>query len=140
MTVDPRQGDTTAGALDDFLLDAKLSIPQPRDRSVSRATIIDAARSSERRVVGVTAPAGYGKTTLLAQWAAAEDRSVGWVSLDRFDDDPEVLLSLLASAYARICPGGADLVAGMRAPGSPSWDARRRGSPRRSGPARLPSS
>ena len=114
MTVDPRQADTTAGALDDFLLDAKLSIPQPRLGSVSRATIIDAARSSDRRVVGVIAPAGYGKSTLLAQWAADEPRSVGWVSLDRFDDDPEVLLSLLASAYARIFPGRADLVAGMR--------------------------
>ena len=36
-----------------------------------------------------------------------------WVSLDRFDDDPAVLLTLLASAYARISPGNADLVADM---------------------------
>ena len=36
---------------------------------VSRAEIIDATRASDCRVVGVTAPAGYGKTTLLAQWA-----------------------------------------------------------------------
>jgi LuxR family transcriptional regulator, maltose regulon positive regulatory protein len=65
-------------------------------------------------VVGVTAPAGYGKTTLLAQWAGAEDRRVAWVSLDRYDDDPAVLLTLLASAYARISRGGdAALVADM---------------------------
>ena len=65
-------------------------------------------------MVGVTAPAGYGKSTLLAQWALAEDRPVAWVALDRFDDDPMTLLTLLASAYARISPGNSDLVADMR--------------------------
>ena len=91
--------------LDQRLLEAKLSVPEPPARgSVSRAGIIDAARSSGRRVVGVTAPAGYGKSTLLAEWAHAEERPVAWVSLDRFDDDPTVLLTLLASAYARIAP------------------------------------
>ena len=114
MTVDPRDSVTGAVALDELLVDAKLSIPPPRPESVSRAALIDAARASLRRVVAVTAPAGYGKSTLLAQWAAAEHRRVGWISLDRFDDDPEVLLSLLASAYARISPSSADLVAGMR--------------------------
>jgi LuxR family maltose regulon positive regulatory protein len=99
--------------LDHSLLEAKVSVPRPRRGSVSRAEIIDAARASDCRVVGVTAPAGYGKTTLLAQWALVEDRRVAWVSLDRYDDDPAVLLTLLASAYARISPGNADLVAAM---------------------------
>jgi LuxR family maltose regulon positive regulatory protein len=80
---------------------------------VSRAELIDAARASRCRVVGVTAPAGYGKTTLLAQWALADDRRVAWVSLDRYDDDPAVLLTLLASAYSQISPGERDLVADM---------------------------
>ena len=62
--------------------------PRPRSGWVSRSDIIASARASECRVVGVTAPAGYGKTTLLAEWAGAEDRPVGWASLDRFDDDP----------------------------------------------------
>ena len=117
MTGDPRDEAPTAAELDQLLLDAKLSIPQPRAGSVSRAELIEAARSSESRVVGVTAPAGYGKSTLLAQWATAEDRRVAWVSLDRFDDDPAVLLTLLASAYARVSPGSADLVADMGGPG-----------------------
>ena len=47
-----------------LLLDAKLSVPLPRPGSVSRAALIETARSSECRVVGVTAPAGYGKSTL----------------------------------------------------------------------------
>ena len=71
---------------------------------MSRAELIQTARASDCRVVGITAPAGYGKSTLLAQWASAEDRRVAWVSLDRFDDDPAALLALLASAYARIFP------------------------------------
>ena len=103
----------TAVALDELLLDAKLSVPHLRPGSVSRAELIETARASDCRVVGVTAPAGYGKSTLLAQWALAEDRRVAWVSLDRFDDDPAVLLTLLASAYARVSPGNADLVADM---------------------------
>ena len=77
-----------------------------------------AVRSSEMpdgrwRVVGVTAPAGYGKSTLLAEWARTEDRRVVWASLDRYDDEPAALLVLLASAYARAFPGNADLVADM---------------------------
>jgi LuxR family maltose regulon positive regulatory protein len=57
--------------------------------------------------VAVTAPAGYGKTTLLTQWPLAEDRPVAWVSLNRFDDDPGALLALLATAFARAVPGHA---------------------------------
>jgi LuxR family transcriptional regulator, maltose regulon positive regulatory protein len=92
--------------LDQLLLGAKLSVREPPGRgSVSRAALIDSARSSERRVVGVTAPAGYGKSTLLSEWAHVEERPVAWVSLDRFDDDPAALLTLLASAYAGITPG-----------------------------------
>ena len=104
-------------ALDELLLDAKLSVPQPRSGAVSRADLIETARASDRRVVGLTAPAGYGKSTLLIQWARAEDRLVAWVSLDRFDDDPAVLLTLLASAYARISSGNADVIADMRSVG-----------------------
>ena len=64
------------------------------------------------RVVGVTAPAGYGKSTLLAEWAGTEDRPVGWVSLARSDDDPAALLSLMASATDE-SSGNTDLIAGM---------------------------
>ena len=111
MTGDPGPLETGAVELDELMLDAKLSIPQPRPGLVSRAELIEAARGSGRRVIGVTAPAGYGKSTLLAQWAVADDRQVVWVSLDRLDDDPAALLTLLASAYARASPHNPDLVA-----------------------------
>lgn len=110
MSAEPRY---TGDALDGLLLDVKLSVPEPRGGSVSRIDLITAARESDRRVVGVTAPAGYGKSTFLAEWAAAEDRSVEWVSLDRFDDDPGALVSLLASAHARGSSASEDLVAAV---------------------------
>ena len=47
--------------LDRVLLDAKLAAPQPRPGTVSRAELIEVAQASDRRVVGITAPAGYGK-------------------------------------------------------------------------------
>src|SRR5215470_2451553 len=92
-------------------------IPQPCPGAVGRAGLVDTARWSGRRVVAVTAPAGYGKSTFLAEWAAAEDRRVAWVSLDRLDDDPARLLVSLASAYCRAGLGSADLVADMGGPG-----------------------
>ena len=99
-----------AARLEATLLEARLSVPRRRPGSVSRAGLIEAARTSPARVVGITAPAGYGKSTLLAQWASVEDRRVGWVSLDRLDDDPSTLLTLLASAYEQIS-GQTDLAA-----------------------------
>ncbi len=114
MTVDPREAATpTVLDLEQLLLDAKLSVPQPRRGSVSRTQLIETGRTSDCRVVAVTAPAGYGKSTLLAEWALTEDRRVAWVSLDRLDDDPAILLTLLASAYARVSPSDADLIADM---------------------------
>ncbi|MFI2752120.1 LuxR C-terminal-related transcriptional regulator [Cellulomonas sp. P22] len=91
--------------LDRVLLDTKLAVPRPRSGWVARAHLIERARTSGCRVVSVTAPAGYGKSTLLAEWALREDRYVAWVSLDRLDDDPAALLTLLAAAVERI-PGG----------------------------------
>ena len=111
MTADSRHAPAAVPELRQLLVDAKFSVPQPRTGSVSRAGLIDAARSSGRRIVGITAPAGYGKSTLLAEWARAEDRRVAWVSLDRFDDDPATLLASLAAAYCRAGLGSADLIA-----------------------------
>ena len=88
-------------------------------------------------MVGVTAPAGYGKSTLLAEWARAEDRRVAWVSLDRFDDDPAALLDLagvgLRADLARATPTWSPTCA---VSACPCWAAPRRASRRRSGRAR----
>ena len=95
------------------LLDAQFSVPRPRAGAVSRGDLVELARSSDCRVIAVTAPAGYGKTTFMTEWAAGEDRCVAWVSLGSFDDDPAALLTSLASACWRAGLASADLVADM---------------------------
>jgi LuxR family maltose regulon positive regulatory protein len=52
-------------------------------------------------VVAITAPAGYGKTTLLAEWAERDPRPFAWVSVDEADDDPVVFLGHVAVALDR---------------------------------------
>ncbi|MGC5166196.1 AAA family ATPase [Luteimicrobium sp. DT211] len=123
--------------LDRLLLDAKLTVPRRPTTAISRADLIDAARAGGRRVVAVTAPAGYGKSTLLSEWAAREDRAVVWVSLDPLDDAPLNLLVLLASALARSGGGPHGLPAEMAGPGgallgraAPRLAAALRGAPR----------
>jgi LuxR family maltose regulon positive regulatory protein len=53
-------------------------------------------------VVSVVAPPGYGKTTLLAQWAQAKGDRVGWLTIDPHDNDPAVLLTYLTVALDRV--------------------------------------
>jgi LuxR family transcriptional regulator, maltose regulon positive regulatory protein len=113
VTLDVHHAVSPEPGLGQLLLDAKFAVPQPRPGSVSRPGLVDAARSSRCILVVVTAPAGYGKSTFLAEWARAEDRRVAWASLDRFDDDPARLLVSLASACCRVGLGGTDLVADM---------------------------
>lgn len=105
--------------LDDLLRGAKFALPNARRPGVvGRENLIKVARDSGKRVVGITAPAGYGKTTLLAQWADSEDRLVGYISFDRFDNDPVRLMTLLASAYSRMSPANAEAVADVAGPGA----------------------
>ncbi|MFN8519852.1 MAG: AAA family ATPase [Chloroflexota bacterium] len=77
--------------------------------------LIDRVRTDDRQVVVVTAPAGYGKSTFLRQWAEREDRAVAWVSLEATDDDETVLLDYIANALERAgsLGSGASLVVGQ---------------------------
>ena len=117
MIVDSNAATPAAPELSRLPLDAKFAAPQLHPGAVSRAHLVATARSSDCPLVTVTAPAGYGKSMFLAEWAAAEDRRVAWVSLDRLDDDPSTLLVSLASAWYRAGLGGADLVADVSGPG-----------------------
>lgn len=100
------------------LLSSKIQTPPARTGAVSRRALIDAARESGARVVSVTAPAGYGKSTLLAEWAATDARRVAWVSLDRSDVDPASLLSVIAAASVSFSPAAAAVVSDMRGVGT----------------------
>ena len=56
--------------------------------------------------MSVTAPAGYGKTTLLSQWAEHGGQAFAWVSVDEADNDPKVLLTYVAEALNAVEPVG----------------------------------
>jgi LuxR family transcriptional regulator, maltose regulon positive regulatory protein len=87
------------------LVKSKLRRPSIRPGTVIRSALIDLlARDDARPVVSVVAPAGYGKTTLLAQWAERNGRAFAWVSLDERDNDPKVLLSYVAAALDAVQP------------------------------------
>jgi LuxR family maltose regulon positive regulatory protein len=73
--------------------------------------------------VSVSAPAGYGKTTFLAQAAARERRAVAWVSLDAHDDDAASLASLLAVALDLIRPIDPKVLKAIAAPAISPWSA-----------------
>ena len=71
---------------------------------VVRADLVEKLVAAQAPVITVIAPPGYGKTTLLAQWAERIGPRVAWVSCDDGDNDPVVLLSALALALDRIEP------------------------------------
>jgi LuxR family transcriptional regulator, maltose regulon positive regulatory protein len=86
------------------ILESKLRRPWVRPGIVSRAALVDRLLASHRiPVVCVVAPAGYGKTTLLSQWAEQRGRTA-WVALDERDNDPEILLACAAAALDRVEP------------------------------------
>src|SRR5205823_5235960 len=69
------------------------------------------------------APAGYGKTTLLAQWAAKDARPFAWLSLDERDNDPLVLLRHLTAALDRIDPIEPGILEALARPRTSVWDS-----------------
>ena len=84
---------------------SKLRRPVMRPGTVRRVSLIERlARGDSRPIVSVVGPAGYGKTTLLAQWAEQGGQSFAWVSVDEGDNDPKVLLSYVAEALAAVEP------------------------------------
>ena len=89
----------------------KRRVPALRPGLVSRSELIGRLRAAEGDVIAVAAPAGYGKSTLLAEWAAADERPVAWLTLDASDDDPGLLVTYLSLALDEIEPVGAAVVA-----------------------------
>jgi len=87
------------------LLKSKLRCPLMRPGTVPRSLLIERlARADSRPVVSVVAPPGYGKTTLLSQWAEHNGQSFAWVSVDEGDNDPKVLLTYVAEALDAVAP------------------------------------
>jgi LuxR family transcriptional regulator, maltose regulon positive regulatory protein len=87
------------------LVVTKLRAPAPRRRAIARARLLDRlALDPGTRLLLVSAPAGYGKTTLLAEWSHALVQSgiaVAWYTLDTSDDDPILFGSYLVASLSQ---------------------------------------
>lgn len=85
---------------------AKYAVPRAPRGLVPRSRCDEAlaATVAAHRLTVVSAPAGFGKTTLVAQWAAAAPVPVAWVSLDPLDDEPGRLVRVLGEALGRLAP------------------------------------
>jgi LuxR family transcriptional regulator, maltose regulon positive regulatory protein len=116
----PSNGGRDSAAFEIF--ESKLAIPTLRPRLVRRTALLNRLRSArDARVVRVMAPAGYGKTTLLAQWAARDPRPFAWVSLDQRDDDPVSFLTYVAAALDGIHPIDPSVFRGAAAANDSMW-------------------
>jgi LuxR family maltose regulon positive regulatory protein len=86
-------------------LTTKLYIPPPRPNLVRRPHLLERLEEGLRRGRGLTlvsAPAGFGKTTLITEWVVGSAREVAWVSLDEGDNDPAQFLTYLIAALQQV--------------------------------------
>ena len=103
------------------VLEIKLAAPFTRPGTVAKADVIARLCTSTVPFVSVVAPAGYGKTTLLAQWAEADSRPFAWVALDARDDDAVVLLRYIAAAIHTVEPVPPEAFDALSGPGGSAW-------------------
>ena len=100
----------------------KIRPPAVRPGAVARTALVNRLRADRSaRVVSIVAPGGYGKTSLLAQWAERDDRAFAWISLDRRDSDPVVLLRHLVAALATVVPVRRRFLDTLAAAEPPIW-------------------
>jgi len=97
------------------LVETKLFIPRLRRSMVARPRLSGRlSHAAEARLTLISAPAGFGKTTLLTAWLAAatpDNRAVAWLSLDESDRQPATFWTYVITALQAAVPGvGADVL------------------------------
>ena len=104
----------------DVLLATKLHVPRPQPGFVPRPRLAAALDEGlARQLVLVCAPAGSGKTVLLADWAGRDGRLVAWLSLDAADNDPARFWRHAVAALDRVRPGIAERAGSLLGPPPP---------------------
>ena len=83
----------------------KFRPPRVRHAELTRSAILDDARISQAEILAITAPAGFGKSTLAIQWASRSQAPVVWVTCDQPDNDALVLITTLAACLEHSLPG-----------------------------------
>ena len=105
----------------DLLLATKLHLPRPRPGFVPRPRLTERLDEGlAQGLVLVCAPAGYGKTVLLADWARRGQQPVAWLSLDAGDNDPARFWRHVVAALERARPAVGERVAPLLGPPAPS--------------------
>ena len=109
------------------ILATKLYTPPPRSRIVLRPRLIQRLNeglSASRKLTLISAPAGFGKTTLVSEWVAVCERPVAWLSLDEGDNDPTCFLAYLVAALQTIAANiGAGVLRTLQSPQPPSTES-----------------
>jgi len=102
------------------LLTTKLYLPLPRPDLVSRPHLIDQLNVGlSCKLTLISAPAGFGKTTLLSSWAKCVERPVAWLSLDEGDNDLSRFLTYFVAALQTIKGNiGEEVLVALQSPGS----------------------
>src|SRR3954453_9519933 len=96
------------------ILATKLYLPLPPPRAVLRSRLTERLNDGlERKVTLVSAPAGFGKTTLISAWVAGCERPATWLSLDEGDNDPTRFLTYVVAALQTIAPTIGEGVMGL---------------------------
>ena len=103
------------------LLQTKLYIPPPRRELVPRPRLIERLNAGlHRKLTLVSAPAGFGKTTLVSEWMAGCTRPVAWLSIDESDNELTRFLTYFIAALQTIEPDvGKDAVGALQSPQPP---------------------
>src|SRR5262245_15735320 len=107
------------------ILTTKLYIPPPRPNAVLRPRLIERLYEGlHGKLTLISAPAGFGKTTLVSTWIADCGRPVAWLSLDEADSEPTRFLAYLIAALQTIAPTiGAGGMAVLQSPQPPPPEA-----------------
>lgn len=104
------------------ILATKLYVPSLRPEMVSRPRLL--ARLNEglqRKLILISAAAGFGKTTLIREWLARCERPAAWLSLDAGDSDPVRFLTYLVAALQTVeAPVGEEVLKALQSPQPPS--------------------
>lgn len=107
------------------ILSTKLYIPKTRRESIIRSRLFDRLNEgSQDKLLLVSAPAGFGKTTLISEWVATIGHRAAWLSLDEQDSDPIRFWVHFIAALQTISPEiGKDILNVLQSPQPPSIDA-----------------
>jgi LuxR family transcriptional regulator, maltose regulon positive regulatory protein len=123
LPIDPRNLRLYSGSVPAPILATKLYIPPSRRSLVLRPRLVerlDEGLAAGHRLTLVSAPAGFGKTTLVGDWVAGCGRPAAWLSLDAGDSDPGRFLTYLVAALQTVAPGiGDGLLAVLQSPQPP---------------------